>query len=148
MFLEKQRENKVEKFQMFKEGIRNGLSAFVLNSQNFYHQEMHLNRGVSVLKESEEKIVFLEALMNVTSKDDMENEPIAKALTLAKDVRRDALDEIKKIERIKTLDFGKNKEFFDLLDLKLKYKTEKYEYTIMFFDQATQKEGKTVLSLG
>lgn len=98
-------------------------------------------------KEADEKIAFIEALIKVAN-GTLDNLPIEQELVLAKDVRKDLQEEMKKVEKMKRLDFGKDLEFFDLFGKSMKVKIEKYEYNILFFDQAMQKEGKKVVSLG
>ena len=128
-------------------GIKQNLESKIRNKETFKHEIEHLTRFKTMQKEADEKIAFIEALIKV-SNGTLDNLPVEQELVLAKDVRRDLQEEMKKVEKMKRLDFGKDLEFFDLFGKSMKVKIEKYEYNILFFDQAMQKEGKKVVSLG
>lgn len=135
-------------FAQWQKGLRNKIEAAIQGENRVKGFENEVKGFEKRLKEVNEKLLALNSVKNAAKEAGVYKDEAEKLLEKAESEKKEIEGNLKNINRLKTLDFGKYNEFGNLINKKIVADIGKYSYTVLFFDKVIQKEGNSTYNLG
>lgn len=135
-------------FSDWQKGLKLRLNQYFQSYSQLKHEDEHLKRFKEMVQKSEENLIYLNAVEIVSIENQLTLKDLQSSIKLAEDIKKSAEDEVARIESLKQLDFGVNMQFYPMFQNKISKQIGKYEYTISFYEKATQKADKKQVNLG
>lgn len=142
------KKTKKSEFDHWQKGLKIKFEKYFKDFFEVKHQKEHLEKFKDMAQKAEDRIIFLNTLESVAVEHQVDISGIARSVKMAEDIKKSAEDEINKVEKMQKFDFGIDLQFFSMYQQELRAKIGKYEYSILFYEKATQKADGKNYSLG
>ena len=137
-----------EDFLIWQKGLKLKLENSLKGTFKAQTRDKELNELEKKIEELDQRVIELLALKDASFDFDVSYEEINELLVEVEDFRLDLEGKLKKLKKMKELDFGPHHEYAVLYGEKMEFELNDYNYVIEFFDQAYQLDGNMKYVLG
>lgn len=138
----------LEEFLTWQKGLKLKLENSIKGTIKSETRDKELKALEKEIEDYDQSLLELLALKDASFDFDVSYEEINELLVKIEDFKLELEQKLKKLKKMKELDFGPHNEYAVLYGEKMEFDLNDYSYVIQFFDQAYQLEGNMKYVLG